>query len=116
MTLRLTVAAVALMAIVSASCASKEEPAASASGSSASVASAGKAEYEKALSAAKDAQKKAASVGGEWRDTGKMLTTAEEAAAKGDYAGATKMANKAMKQAESGYSQAMGQKDAGPRL
>lgn len=116
MTYRLFIAAIALMAVAMTACASKDEPASGASKQSSSVSSAGKAEFEKALAAAKDAQKKAASVDGEWRDTGKMISKAEEAAAKGDYAGATKMAKKAAMQGQAGYNQAMSQKDAGPRF
>jgi len=62
---------------------------------------------EKAIASAKAAIKKAASVGGEWRDTGKILKKAQAVFDKGDYAGATKQANKARRQAELGYKQAM---------
>lgn len=60
-----------------------------------------------AISAAKEAQKKASSVGGEWRDIGKFIKKAEEAAKSGDAKKAMKLANKAKAQAENGYKQAM---------
>ncbi len=75
-----------------------------------------KAEFEAAFAAAKAAQKKAAAVGGEWRDVGKFLKQAEQAAEAGDYAKAIKLANKAKFQGEMGYQQALSQKDAGPRI
>jgi nucleoid-associated protein YgaU len=62
---------------------------------------------EKTIASAKAAIKKAASVGGEWRDTGKILKRAQAAYDKGDYAGAMKDAVKAQRQAELGYKQAM---------
>jgi|GEM_PF-1813799 len=118
MTFKLTIAAIVLMAVVSATCASNDRPASSASGTTASAASgsAGKSDYEKAIKAAMDAKNKAASVDSEWRDTGKLISQAEQAAAKGDYAAATKLANKAKMQGENGYAQGMAQKDAGPRF
>ena len=73
-------------------------------------------EYEQAMSAAKAAQKQAASVGGEWRDTGKILKQAEQSAKTGDYEKAIKLCNKAKFQGEVGYEQAMSQKSAGPRF
>jgi len=72
-----------------------------------------KADFEKAVTAAKEARKKAASVGGEWLDVGKLIQQAEEAAKKGDYGKAMKLAAKARKQGDLGYEQAMEQKDAG---
>lgn len=74
---------------------------------------ANKATYDAALAAAKAAQKKAASVGGEWRDTGKIIKEAEAEAEKGDFAAAIKLADKARFQGEMGYQQAMSQKNAG---
>jgi osmotically-inducible protein OsmY len=64
-----------------------------------------------AIAAAKAAQKKAASVKGEWRDTGKIIKKAEAAAKKGDYEGAVKLAAKAQDQGELGYAQAVSQKE-----
>jgi uncharacterized protein YabN with tetrapyrrole methylase and pyrophosphatase domain len=75
-----------------------------------------KADFETAYAAAKAAQKKAASVGGEWRDIGKFLKQAEQAAEGGDYAKAIVLTNKARFQGEMGYQQALAQKDAGPRF
>lgn len=72
-----------------------------------------KADFEKAIASAEDARKKAASVGGEWRDTGKFLKQAEATAKEGEYAKAMELAEKAKKQGELGYEQAMSQKDAG---
>ena len=71
------------------------------------------AAYEQAFKAAQEAQKKAASVGGEWRDVGQSLKESQAAAKAGDYAGATKLANKAKTQSELGYEQAISQKDVG---
>lgn len=70
----------------------------------------------KAIDAAKAAQKKAASVDGEWRDTGKMIKQAEELASEGKADEAIELAKKAQLQGEAGYEQAMGQKDAAPRF
>ncbi len=75
-----------------------------------------KANYEAAMAAAKEAQKKADSVGGEWRDVAKFLSQAELAAESGDYAKAIKLANMAKFQCEAGYKQAISQMDAGPRF
>lgn len=69
--------------------------------------------FEKAITSADAARKKAASVGGEWRDTGKLIKKARAAAEKGDYEKAVKLANTAKMQGEAGYQQAMDQKDAG---
>lgn len=71
------------------------------------------ADADAAIAAADDARKKAASVDGEWRDTGKMIQKAKELAAGGDIDGAIKLANKAQRQGENGYAQAISQKDAG---
>ncbi|WP_089727544.1 hypothetical protein [Candidatus Thiosymbion oneisti] len=71
------------------------------------------ADFEKAMTAAREARKKAATVGGEWRDIGKFLKQAEQAAAKGDFATANQLAEKARRQGELGYEQAMSQKDVG---
>ncbi len=75
-----------------------------------------KSTYMKAFAEAKMWQKKAASVGGEWRDVGKFLQQAEAAAQKGDFETAVKLAETARFQAEMGYKQALEQKDAGPRF
>jgi shikimate kinase len=62
------------------------------------------------IAAADDARKQADSVGGEWRDTAKMIKKAEALLAKGDFVAAAKLANKAAKQGHLGYEQAMSQK------
>jgi hypothetical protein len=56
--------------------------------------------------AADSARKKAASMNYEWRDTGKMLKKAKEAAGKGDYETAEKLAKKAKFQGEMAVAQA----------
>jgi len=71
------------------------------------------ADFKKALTAAREARKKAAAVGGEWRDIGKFLEQAEQAAAKGDFATANQLAEKARREGELGYEQATSQKDVG---
>jgi nucleoid-associated protein YgaU len=85
-----------------AGCASTEE-----AGEPASKADAQKSAAEAAIAAADAAIKKAASVGGEWRDSRKILKKAEAALKKGDYAKAIKLANQARRQGELGYAQAM---------
>jgi hypothetical protein len=72
-----------------------------------------KAEAEKAIADAEAARKKAASVKGEWRDTKKMIKQAEDLVKAGDYDQAIKTANKAKRQGELGYEQALGQKGVG---
>lgn len=74
---------------------------------------ASKADYEKAVTAAKAAQKAASEVKGEWRDTGKLLKQAAEAAEKGDYAKATKLAETAEAQGKHGEQQAKAQASVG---
>ena len=67
--------------------------------------------YNAAYEAAESARKEAASLKYEWRDTGKILKQAEEAAGKGDYATAQKLANKALKQSENAIAQAKQQEE-----
>ena len=50
---------------------------------------------------------------GEWRDTFKTIGKAKAAYKKGDYAAATKLANKAKFQGEMGQKQAQAEKNAG---
>ena len=69
--------------------------------------------YETALAAAKAEQKKAAADDAEWRDTGKMIKQAEEAAASGDYDKAQDLADKAAAQGRIAQEQAKGQVNAG---
>ncbi len=54
-------------------------------------------------------RKKAASVNGEWRDTGKMLKGAKKALDAGDLKEAAKLAKKAGMQGELGHDQAVAQ-------
>ena len=79
---------------------------AGASKATASAPTTGQAGYEAALAAAKAEIKKADGMGGEWRDTGKLLKKADKAAAKGDFAAAIKLANSAAFQAKMGQEQA----------
>jgi len=74
--------------------------------------SADKGEVDKAIAAADEARKKAASVGGEWRDTGKFIKEAQALADEGKLDEALKLADKAKRQGELGYEQAMNEKDA----
>jgi hypothetical protein len=67
---------------------------------------------EEAIAAAEAARKKASSVRGEWRDTGKLIKEAQELAGSGDFAGAIALANKAQRQGEMGYEQALREKGA----
>jgi hypothetical protein len=69
--------------------------------------------YEKAVTEAKAALKAAGSVGGEWRDSGKMLKQAAEAAAKGDFDKATKLAEMAKFQGMQGQAQAKAEQGVG---
>ena len=71
------------------------------------------ASYDTALAAAKAEQKKAAADGAEWRDTGKMIKQAEEAAAAGDYDKAQSLADKAAAQGRIAQEQAKGQVNVG---
>ena len=71
------------------------------------------AAFDDTMKAARAAQKAANSVGGEWRDTGKMIKQAEEAAKAGDYDKAMKLADHARRQGELGNKQALAEKDAG---
>jgi hypothetical protein len=71
--------------------------------------SANAADAVAAIAAAKDAQKQAKSVGGEWRDTGKMIKKAEKLLKAGKPEEAAKMAQKAEAQGMLGYMQAISQ-------
>lgn len=71
------------------------------------------ASFDAAYKAAEEARKKAASVGGEWRDIGKFMKKAKAAAEAKDYGKAMKLAKKVKFQAEAGYKQAMSQKGVG---
>jgi hypothetical protein len=70
---------------------------------------AGAADKKSAAAAINDAVKAttaAQKVGGEWRDTFKIIGKAKAAYKKGDYAGAEKLAGKAKRQGEMGKAQA----------
>jgi nucleoid-associated protein YgaU len=60
---------------------------------------------QQAIDAAKAANKQAAAVGYEWRDTGAMIKEAEEALKSGDTDKATKLANEAKTQADDAIKQ-----------
>jgi len=95
------IAMMAVVAAFSAGCAStqQEQPE-----DAKSVQSKGPSACEKAIASAEAARKKAASVGGEWRDIGKILKKAKKAS---DEATCLKLATKARRQAEIGYAQAL---------
>jgi len=61
---------------------------------------------EQAIADAKSANAQAKKMNAEWRDTGKMIASAEAALEAGDYAKATDIANKATRQAENAMQQA----------
>jgi len=82
-------------------------------GGPALASSASAKDAQMAIKEAKAAIKKAASVDGEWRDSGKIVKKASAAASKKDYAKAVKLADQAKLQGELGYKQAMDQKNAG---
>ncbi|MBK1723128.1 hypothetical protein [Thiocystis violacea] len=67
---------------------------------------------QQAIDAAETARKKAASVGGEWRDTADMIAEAEGLLKSGKFEDAITLATKAQRQGELGYEQAMQEKDA----
>jgi hypothetical protein len=85
----------------------------SSGGDAPAAASGSNATAEKAIADAEAARKKAASVGGEWRDTGKMIKQAADLAKAGEFDKAIKLANLAKDQGELGYAQAMHEKNAG---
>ena len=76
--------------------------------STASV-NAGDMSAEAAIAAAKEAQKQANSVGGEWRDTAKMIKKAEKLLKEGKAEEAAKLAQEAEAQGMLGYMQATSQ-------
>jgi len=73
-------------------------------------------DYPSLIKQAQASIKKAASVGGEWRDSKKILKSAEKAAKAGDKDKAMMLAKKAVEQGKLGYEQALAQKNAGPWL
>ena len=64
------------------------------------------ASAEQAIADAKSSNAQAKAMGAEWRDTGKMIKSAEAALAAGDYAKAVDLANKSRRQAENAMKQA----------
>jgi hypothetical protein len=86
----------------------QEQPSEAAGGASPEVAA--------AIKEAEEAIKKSASIGGQWRDAGKILKKAKAAAAKGDNKTALKQAKMAKFEGDMGYEQAKGQEKAGPWL
>lgn len=81
-------------------------------GGAAAASSGSSTAAEKAIADAEAARKKAASVGGEWRDTGKMIKDAQDLAKAGEFDKAIQLANQARRQGELGYEQAMHEKNA----
>ncbi len=73
------------------------------------VSGAGEMTAEAAIAAAKAAQKQANSVGGEWRDTGKLIEKAEKLLQEGKVEEAKKVAQEAEAQGMLGYIQATSQ-------
>jgi len=71
---------------------------------------------ESGIAAAEVARKGANKVGHEWRDTGKILKKAKQAAKQMHFAKAAKLAGKARRQGELAQAQALAQKNAGPRF
>ncbi len=61
---------------------------------------------EQAIADAKSSNAQAKKMGAEWRDTGKMIASAEKALEAGDYAKAIDLANKAQRQSENAIAQA----------
>ncbi|MCG6940161.1 MAG: hypothetical protein LJE69_02795 [Thiohalocapsa sp.] len=70
------------------------------------------AQAESLIAAAEAAREKAASVDGEWRDTAKMIKSAQTLAGAGEFDKAIEIAAAAEFQAKRGYEQAMAEKDA----
>lgn len=75
-----------------------------------------KAAAEAAIKTAKAENEASGKLKYEWRDHAKLLTSADEAFAAGDYQTATKIANKVTKMAKASQQQAADQKNAGPRF
>lgn len=67
---------------------------------------------QEAIEAAEAARKKAASVNGEWRDTAQFIKDAEALAKSGDFEAAIALADKARRQGEMGYEQALRERGA----
>ncbi len=65
--------------------------------------------YEQLRATAEASIDKAASVGGEWRDSRKLLESADKAASEGQLDRAVALAEQAKRQGELGYAQAVSQ-------
>ena len=76
------------------------------------VKAADREEVKEAIATAITAQRQAAAVGGEWRDTEAIITEARHAASRGDYQQALDLAQRAAEQGKLGYLQAMSQRQA----
>lgn len=80
---------------------------------SASAFAADKADFDKAYAAAEASVKQAAAMKNEWRDTGKIMKAAKEAAAAGDFAKAITLAQSAEFQGQAAQAQASAETNAG---
>ena len=69
------------------------------------------ASAEQAIADAKASNAQAKAMGAEWRDTGKMIKSAEDALAAGDFAKAIELADKSKRQAENAMKQAKAEQD-----
>lgn len=67
---------------------------------------------EQAIAAAESARQRAASVGGEWRDTALLIARAKELARAGQIQQAIELADQARRQGELGYEQALREQQA----
>jgi hypothetical protein len=97
------IAPLALLASACASTQSAQAPAAAPQGAA------------EAIAAAEAANSKAADVGYEWRDTGKLIASAKKAEAAKDSAKAMELAGLALRQSENALKQQAQQKDAASR-
>lgn len=97
----------ALIALLATGCAGYSE--------STAQAGASEADYLASLSEAKLSLKAAHDSKNVWRDSGKILKKAEEAAKSGDFSTANKLALKAKRQGDLAVAQAAEQKAAGPQ-
>jgi outer membrane murein-binding lipoprotein Lpp len=109
MKIRLILALFAATTILLGGCASTSTTDAQSSTPAAEMAA-----FQKSYNRVEEAVERADSVGGEWRDTSKLMKSAKAAAEAGDFTKAQKMLDEAMTEAEMAYDQAMAQKDAGP--
>ncbi|GAB0150476.1 hypothetical protein McPS_32180 [Marichromatium sp. PS1] len=72
----------------------------------------GAAAAEAAIAAAEAARARADAVGGEWRDTAKLIAEAQGLARAGDFEAAIALAERARRQGELGHAQALRERDA----